>query len=221
VEPAWSGFAGAKYRRELRLLKMEVAGGRSVENDGWAKLVLGSEFAHHAAANRASLRHELCHYILCANGIRIADRADNEQLMKRPRSTGELRSAREDELRRRLRKRLIRNDTMVQPHLTHVRRRVLTMSDPERLEALLNDFDVVDRSALPVTRLTTWVRPSPEPGAVSVRDPHGRSDHEWWLPRRAEVGDRARQCHLAAPRSEKSVGKMATYGGTFRGSTAI
>jgi hypothetical protein len=54
--------------------------GQFVEEDGWVKLVVITEFALDSAASRAILCHELSHYILLANGIRMADRADNERL---------------------------------------------------------------------------------------------------------------------------------------------
>jgi hypothetical protein len=171
----------------IEIAQMEVACGQFVENDGWVKLVLSSEFALHAAASRAILCHELCHYILFANGIRIADRADNERLtdvamfvlgmgeiylngfkleigvtnrrahrlgyltddeyqflsreVKRLRSMGELQSAREDELRRKLLNRLMNNEPTLQRYLAHARKRFPTMSQPERIQALLDDFD--------------------------------------------------------------------------------
>jgi hypothetical protein len=54
--------------------------GQFVEEDGWVKLVVSTEFALDSVASRAILCHELSHYILFANGIRMADRADNERL---------------------------------------------------------------------------------------------------------------------------------------------
>jgi hypothetical protein len=54
--------------------------GQFIEEDGWVKLVVSTEFALDSAASRAILCHELSHYILFANGIRMADRADNERL---------------------------------------------------------------------------------------------------------------------------------------------
>jgi hypothetical protein len=54
--------------------------GQFIEEDGWVKLVVSTEFALDSAASRAILCQELSHYILFANGIRMADRTDNERL---------------------------------------------------------------------------------------------------------------------------------------------
>jgi hypothetical protein len=61
--------------------RIEVSGiegpcGQFVEDDGWVRLILSKEFALYPAASRAILCHELCHYILFVNGIRLPDRAD-------------------------------------------------------------------------------------------------------------------------------------------------
>jgi hypothetical protein len=54
--------------------------GQFIEKDGWVKPVVSTEFALESAASRAILCHELSHYILFANGIRMAGRVDNERL---------------------------------------------------------------------------------------------------------------------------------------------
>ena len=142
----------------IEISEIEGVGGQFVENDGWVKLVLSTEFALKPAASRAILCHEICHYILFANSIWLADRADNERLtdvamfvfgmgdiflngfrsrdvafnqrghrvgyltdeeyhflsreVVRLRTTGDLQSHREDELRRKLLNRLLGNKPM-------------------------------------------------------------------------------------------------------------
>lgn len=59
---------------------MEGSGGEFVQEDGWVRIVVGSKFAANLTASRAILCHELCHYILSANGIRLRDRKSNERL---------------------------------------------------------------------------------------------------------------------------------------------
>jgi hypothetical protein len=60
--------------------QIEGACGQFKEEDGWVTLILGKDFALNPAASRAILCHEICHYILFANGTRLVDRADNERL---------------------------------------------------------------------------------------------------------------------------------------------
>jgi hypothetical protein len=64
----------------IEVSQLATACGQFVEEDGWVKLVVSTEFAANPAASRAILCHELCHYILSANGIRMTDRDDNERL---------------------------------------------------------------------------------------------------------------------------------------------
>jgi hypothetical protein len=161
--------------------------GQFIEEDGWVKLVVSTEFALDSEASRAILCHELSHYILFANGIRMADRADNERLTDvaifvlgmggiflngfrsrsvgfgrsghrmgyltdeeynflsgeviRLRTTGELQFQSETELRGRLLNRLTGDKPMLERYLAHARKRFPTKSEPERIQALLVDFD--------------------------------------------------------------------------------
>jgi hypothetical protein len=64
----------------IEIAQMIDACGRFVEDDGWVKFVLRADFAVDIAASRAILCHEVCHYVLGANGIRFSDRHDNERL---------------------------------------------------------------------------------------------------------------------------------------------
>jgi hypothetical protein len=171
----------------IEISEIESACGQFIENDGWVKLVLSTKFAARPSASRAILCHELCHYILFANGIWLPDRAENERLtdvamfifgmgdiflagfrsddvafnrrghrigyltdaeyrflsieVTRLRATGELQSVREDELRRHLLNRLLGNEPMLQRYLAHARQRFPALSEADRIQALLDDFD--------------------------------------------------------------------------------
>jgi hypothetical protein len=170
----------------IEISEIEGAAGQFAKNDDWVKLILSTEFALKAAASRAVLCHELCHYILFANGIWLADRADNERLtdvaifvfgmgdiflngfrsqdvafnkrghrvgyltdleyhflsreVTRPRTTGELQSQREVQLRRELLNRLWGNKPMLERYLADARTRFPTMSEPERIQGILDEF---------------------------------------------------------------------------------
>jgi hypothetical protein len=54
--------------------------GQFVEQDGWVKIVVGATFFDDRAAAHAILCHELCHYVLEANGIREQSTLENERL---------------------------------------------------------------------------------------------------------------------------------------------
>ncbi len=171
----------------IELSEMDDAAGRFVVNDGWVKLVLSTQFALKPAANRAILCHEMCHYILFANGIWIADRADNERLTEvamfvfgmgdiflngfksqdadfnrrghrvgyltdaeyhflsrevvRLRRTGAAQSKREVALRAKLLNRLVGNEPMLERYLPHARQRFPAISEAERIQSLLDDFE--------------------------------------------------------------------------------
>jgi hypothetical protein len=57
------------------------AAGQFVEDEhGWVKIVVGMNFFNNMPAARAILCHELCHYILGANGIRAVPTIENERL---------------------------------------------------------------------------------------------------------------------------------------------
>jgi hypothetical protein len=56
------------------------AAGQFVEQDGWVKIVVDPHFFDDQAAAHAILCHELCHYILGANGIREGSILENERL---------------------------------------------------------------------------------------------------------------------------------------------
>lgn len=56
------------------------AAGQFAEQDGWVKIAVGQEFFLDLPAARAILCHEVCHYVLEANGIRRATPAANERL---------------------------------------------------------------------------------------------------------------------------------------------
>jgi hypothetical protein len=166
---------------------IEGACGQFVEDDGWVRLILSKDFALYPAASRAILCHEMSHYILFANGIRLADRADNERLTDvaifvlgmgdiflhgfrskaassgrgghrmgyladneyhflsqeviRLRTTGELQLQNENELRGKLLNRLNGNKPAFERYMAHARQRFPTKSEPERIQALLDDFD--------------------------------------------------------------------------------
>jgi hypothetical protein len=59
----------------------------------------------------------------------------------RLRTTGELQLQSETELRGKLLNRLIGNKPMLERYLAHARQRFPTKSEPERIQALLDDFD--------------------------------------------------------------------------------
>jgi hypothetical protein len=166
---------------------IEGACGQFVEDDGWVRLILSKEYALYPAASRAILCHELCHYILFANGIRVPERADNERMTDvamfvfgmggiflngfkskgapsnrrghrmgyltdneyqflsreviRLRTTGELQLQSDSELRGKLLNRLNGNRPALKRYLSHARQRFPTMSEQERIQALLDDFD--------------------------------------------------------------------------------
>lgn len=54
--------------------------GQFVEQDGWVKIAVGKNFFLDLPAARAILCHEICHYVLEANGIREATAGANERL---------------------------------------------------------------------------------------------------------------------------------------------
>jgi predicted SprT family Zn-dependent metalloprotease len=56
------------------------AAGQFSENDGWVKITVGLSFFGNVPAAHAILCHELCHYVLNANGIRERSRDENERL---------------------------------------------------------------------------------------------------------------------------------------------
>lgn len=60
--------------------RLPDAAGQFVEDDGWVKITVGSEFLREPAAAQAILCHELCHYVLGANGIREPTTKSNERL---------------------------------------------------------------------------------------------------------------------------------------------
>jgi hypothetical protein len=60
--------------------RLPDAAGQFVEDDGWVKIVIGSDFLREPAAAQAILCHELCHYVLGANGIREPTTKANERL---------------------------------------------------------------------------------------------------------------------------------------------
>ena len=64
----------------IEITAIEGACGLFTERDGWVEFVLKPESAVNSAMARAILCHEVCHYILAANGIRLPDRSDNERL---------------------------------------------------------------------------------------------------------------------------------------------
>jgi hypothetical protein len=58
----------------------EAAGQFVEDEEGWVKIVVGMNFFNNMSAARAILCHELCHYILGANGIRAVPTIENERL---------------------------------------------------------------------------------------------------------------------------------------------
>lgn len=67
-------------RPRVSVKRLCDAAGQFVEEDGWVKIVVGANFFDKPDAARAILCHELCHYILGANGIRETTRDENERL---------------------------------------------------------------------------------------------------------------------------------------------
>ena len=57
-----------------------LAAGQFLEQDGWIKISVSTNFFRDERAARAILCHELCHYVLLANGIRQAPTLQNERL---------------------------------------------------------------------------------------------------------------------------------------------
>jgi hypothetical protein len=60
--------------------RLPDAAGQFGEDDGWVKIVVGSDFLREPEAAQAILCHELCHYVLGANGIREPTTKANERL---------------------------------------------------------------------------------------------------------------------------------------------
>jgi hypothetical protein len=58
----------------------EAAGQFVEDEEGWIKIVVGMNFFDDIPAARAILCHELYHYILGANGIRLSPPIENERL---------------------------------------------------------------------------------------------------------------------------------------------
>jgi hypothetical protein len=56
------------------------AAGLFVEQDGWVKIAVSPAFYDDLPAARSILCHELCHYVLNANGIRQSPTIENERL---------------------------------------------------------------------------------------------------------------------------------------------
>ena len=56
------------------------AAGQFVEQDGWVRIAVSQAFFDNKPAARSILCHELCHYILNANGIRRSLTIENERL---------------------------------------------------------------------------------------------------------------------------------------------
>ena len=56
------------------------AAGQFLVQDGWVKISVGTEFFLNLSAAQAILCHELCHYVLEANGIRESTTLANERL---------------------------------------------------------------------------------------------------------------------------------------------
>ena len=59
---------------------MTEAAGQFIEQDGWVKITVNPSFFHNMPAARAILCHEICHYVLFANGIRQSPTLENERL---------------------------------------------------------------------------------------------------------------------------------------------
>ena len=60
--------------------RMVKAAGQFVEEDGWVKIAISPDFFRDDAAGNAILCHEMCHYVLFANGIRQSPTLENERL---------------------------------------------------------------------------------------------------------------------------------------------
>jgi hypothetical protein len=60
--------------------RVDGAAGQFVEQDGWVTVTVGSEFFSDYQAGCAVLCHELCHYVLSANGVRETGTLTNERL---------------------------------------------------------------------------------------------------------------------------------------------
>ena len=60
--------------------RLTEAAGQFSEQDGWVKISVGTHFFDDERAARAILCHELCHYVLNANGIREQPTLENERL---------------------------------------------------------------------------------------------------------------------------------------------
>ena len=56
------------------------AAGQFIEQDGWVKIAVSAAFFNDVPAARSILCHELCHYVLNANGIRQSPTLENERL---------------------------------------------------------------------------------------------------------------------------------------------
>jgi hypothetical protein len=54
--------------------------GEFIEEDGWVRIGIGPGFFHDLRSAKAILCHELCHYVLFANGIREMPTHNNERL---------------------------------------------------------------------------------------------------------------------------------------------
>jgi hypothetical protein len=65
---------------KVRVGALTFSAGEFVEEDGWITLTIGSEFLLNIAAAKAILCHEICHYVLNANGIREKSVIENERL---------------------------------------------------------------------------------------------------------------------------------------------
>ena len=65
-----------------RVIKKSMigAGGEFIEEDGFVTITVNSNFFDDLPAARAILCHEICHYILLANGIRQSPIIENEKL---------------------------------------------------------------------------------------------------------------------------------------------
>ena len=58
---------------------LALAAGQFIEQDGWVTIAVGVNFFDNRSAAIAILCHELCHYILGANGIRELSTLENER----------------------------------------------------------------------------------------------------------------------------------------------
>ena len=56
------------------------AAGQFIEQEGWVKIAVSTAFYDDMPAARSILCHELCHYVLNANGIRLPQTIENERL---------------------------------------------------------------------------------------------------------------------------------------------